>query len=325
MATKRDEETIHRLKSKGDPSLWSKIHQIYLKMDKRQNIAISLPPVGIEFDEQNYSTKINDAKLKAAEFAYAKGEQLLKLESRFEARKAYAKFVEAKKYHSQYKDVDNKLAEAKFKGITNVFFSIEDHSKVVAPQGLIQEIQRINMDGLNETWKNYETYVDTNKIYHYSIFLNLKLIDVSPEGLKQNAFTETKKVEDGFDHVLDEEGNVQKDTLGNDIKEIRYKTIICSIRQFHQSKTARISGTIDYIDNFTNKVLKTEPITSDAIFEHHYAIANGDLNALKPETKAMLGVEPLPFPRDEPLILQAGEVLKNMTKEIIVRNRNFLK
>jgi hypothetical protein len=325
MATQRDNKAILRLKTKGDPSLWAKIYQIYLKMDTRQNLAISLPPVGIEFDEQNYTPKINNAKLKAAEYAYAKGEQLLKLENRFEARKAHAKFLEAKRYHRQYKEVDNKLAEAKFKGITNVFFSIEDHSKVVAPQGLIQEVQRINMDGLNETWKNYETFVDTNKTYHYSIFLNLKLIDVSPEGLKQNSYTETKKVEDGFDYVLDAEGNVKKDTLGNDIKEIRYKTIVCSIKEFHQSKTARISGTIDYIDNFTNKVLKTEPITSDAIFEHHYAIANGNLNALKPETKAKLGVEPLPFPRDEPLILQAGAVLKNMAKEIIVRNRRFLK
>jgi hypothetical protein len=325
MAMQRDEDAILRLKTKGDPSLWAKIYQVYLKMNSRQNIAISLPPVGIEFDEQNYTPKINNAKLKAAEYAYAKGEQLLTLNNRFEARKAHGRFLEAKRYEGQYKDVDNKLGEAKFKGMTNVFFSIEDHSKVVAPKGLIQEVQRINMDGLNETWKTYETYVDTNKTYHYSIFLNLKLIDVSPEGLKQNLFTEKRKVEDGFDYVLDAEGNVQKDTLGNDIKEVRYKTITCNIKEFHQSKSARISGTIDYIDNFTNTVLKTEPITSDAIFEHHYAIANGDLNALKPETKEMLGVEPLPFPRDEPLILQAGQVLKNMAKEIIVRNRSFLK
>jgi hypothetical protein len=325
MAMLRDEATILRLKTKGDPSLWAKIYQTYLKLNERQNLAISLPPVGIEFDEKNYTPSINNAKLKAAEYAYAKGEQLLKLENRFEARKAYARFLEVKRYEQQYKDVDNKLAEAKFKGITNVFFSIEDHSEVIAPQGLIKEVQRINMDGLNEKWKNYETYVDTNKIYHYSIFLNLKLIDVSPEQLKQSLFTEKKKVEDGFDYALDAEGNVKKDTLGNDIKVIRYKTISCNIKSFHQLKSARISGTIDYIDNFTNKVLKTEPIASDAIFEHHYAIANGDLNALNNETRATLSIEPLSFPRDEALILQAGDVLKNMTKEIIYRNKNFLK
>jgi hypothetical protein len=324
MANQRDEDAILRLKTKGDPSLWAQIYQTYIKMNKRQDLAISLPPVGIEFTEKNYTPDINNAKFKAAAYAYAKGEELLKLDNRFDARKAHARFLEVKRYESNYKEVDNRLAEAKFLGMTNVFFRIEDHSRVVAPRGLIEEVQRINMDGLNEKWKNYETDVDTNKIYHYSIFLNLKVIDVSPEALKQSAITETKEVEDGFDYALDANGNVEKDTLGNDVKVVRYKTIRCLIKDFHQHKTARISGTIDYIDNFSNKVLKSEPITSDAVFEHHYAVAHGDLNALKPETTERLGFQPLPFPSDESLVLQAGDVLKNMTKEIIYRNKRFL-
>ncbi len=325
MATTRDEEAILRLKRKGDPSLWAKIYQTYLKMDKRQNLAISLPPVGIEFEEKDYTPNINESRLKAAEYAYAKGDQLLKIDNRFEARKAYNRFLEVKRYDEYYKDVDAKLAEAKFKGITNIFFKIEDHSKVVAPKGLIAEIQRINMDELNSTWKNYDTYVDTNKIYHYSVFLNINLIDVSPEEVKQNMYRESREIEDGFDYELDANGNVKKDTAGNDIKVIRYKTIVCDVKELHQFKTARISGTIDYIDNYTNKLLKSEPITSDAVFEHHYAVANGDLTALKPETRHKLGIDPLPFPFDEPLILQAGDVLKKITKDIIVRNKSFLK
>ena len=325
MATTRDNEAIVRLKRKGEPALWAKIYQTYLKMDKRQNLAISLPPVGIQFDEVDYTPELNNAKLKAAEYAYARGSQLLKIDNRFEARKAHARFLEVKRYEEHYKDVDAKIAEAKFKGITNVYFQIEDNSKVVAPKGLIQEVKRINMDELNTTWRNYETYVDTNKTYHYSIFLNLNLIDVSPEEVNQNVYMESKKVEDGFDYVLDANGNVTKDTLGNDIKTIRYKTITCNIKEISQRKTARISGTIDYIDNFNNKLLKSEPITSDAKFEHFYAIANGDLDALLPATRQKLGVDPLPFPRDEPLILQAGDVLKNMTKDIIFRNKDFLK
>ena len=325
MANTRDEATIMRLKKKGDPALWAKIYQTYLKMDKRQNLAISLPPVGINFEEKEYNSEIKNAKLKATEYAYAKGIQLLKIDNRFDARKAHSRFLEVKRYDQYFKDVNEKLAEAKFKGITNVFFSIEDHSKIVAPKGLIAEVQRINMDELNSAWKNYDTYVDTNKTYHYSVFLNLKVIDVSPEEVKQNAYVESREVEDGFDYQLDANGNVVKDTLGNDIKVIRYKMISCNVKEVVQLKTARVSGTIDYIDNFNNKLLKSEPITSDAKFEHFYAIANGNLDALKPETRHKMGVDPMPFPRDEPLILQAGEVLKNMTKDIIVRNKSFLK
>jgi hypothetical protein len=325
MAKTRDEATIMRLKKKGDPALWAKIYQTYLIMYKRQNLAISLPPAGINFEEQDYLPEISNSKLKATEYAYAKGNQLLNIENRFKARKAHSHFLEVKRYDQFYKNVDEKLAEAKFKGITNIYFQIEDQLNVIATEGLIQEIKRINIDELNTSWKNYETYVDTNKTYHYSIFLNLKLIDVSPEEVKQNAYIESREVEDGFDYQFDANGNVAKDTLGNDIKVIRYKMISCNVKEVVQLKTARVSGTIDYIDNFNNKLLKSEPITSDAKFEHFYALANGNLDALKPETRHKLGIDPMPFPRDEPLILQAGEVLKNMTKDIIVRNKNFLK
>jgi len=325
MAKTRDEATIIRLKKKGDPALWAKIYQTYLIMNKRQNLAISLPPVGINFEEQDYLPEISNSKLKATEYAYAKGNQLLNIDNRFKARKAHSRFLEVKRYDQFYKNVDEKLAEAKFKGITNIYFQIEDQLNVIATEGLIQEIKRINIDELNTSWKNYETYVDTNKTYHYSIFLNLKLIDVSPEEVRESNFLESKQVEDGFDYVLDVNRNIEKDTLGNPIKVVRYKTINCNVKEVVQQKTARISGSIDYIDNFTNKLLKSEPIISDAIFEHFFVLANGDLNALSLETRSSLGVEPIPFPGDEILILQAGEVLKSMTKDVIVGNKSFLK
>ena len=325
MAKNRDEATINRLKSKGDPALWAEIYRTYLKLDQHQNLAISLPPVGIQFTEVNYTPEINNAKLKAAAYAYAKGVQLLSYNNRFEARKAHNRFLEVKTYDKNYKDVNNKLAEAKYMGMTNVYFEIVDNAQVVAPLGLIEAIQQINVNDLNETWKNYDTRVDTNKMYHYAIFLNLKMIDVSPEELKENNYVENKTVEDGFDYVLDANGNVQKDTLGNDIKIIKYKTISCQVKELQQFKTARISGTIDFYDNLTNELLKSEPITSDTKFEHHSVIANGNLNALSAATRSKLGGEPLPFPADESLILQAGEVLKQMTKSIVVGNKNSLK
>ena len=81
MATVRDNEAIVRLKRKGDPALWAKIYQTYKKMDARQNLAISLPPVGIQYTEVNYTPDLNNAKAKAAEYAYAKGTQLLKIDN----------------------------------------------------------------------------------------------------------------------------------------------------------------------------------------------------------------------------------------------------
>ncbi len=71
--------------------------------------------------------------------------------------------------------------------------------------------------------------------------------------------------------------------------------------------------------------MKAEPITSDAFFENFYANANGDINALSPASLKELQSEPVPFPPSPALIIQAGEVLKGMTKDIIVKNKSYLK
>ena len=74
-----------------------------------------------------------------------------------------------------------------------------------------------------------------------------------------------------------------------------------------------------------NKLMKKEPITSDALFEHFYTIARGDLNALSPKTASELQSEPITFPPSEGLIIQAGNVLKGMTRDIIINNKTYLK
>lgn len=325
MANKIDQTAVDRLRKEGDPANWDKIYALYSNMRKRQDLFQTLPPVGLNIDIVDYDEKVNSAKTNATEYAYANGVALLKKNNRFDARKAYAEFLQVKSYKSNYKDVDEKLAESKFLGTTNVYFSIEDVSNVVAPKGLIQALKQINVNELDREFLNYDAVGDTTRIYHYTILLNMKLIDVSPEETKQNAYIESKKIKDGYEYVLDENGNVKKDTAGNDIKVPKYKTITCNVKEYHQRKTARISGTIDYIDNANGQVLKSEPITSDAHFEHFYAIANGDFEALKPETLKKINVEPVPFPPDEALILQAGDVLKGMTKNIIDKNKTFLK
>ncbi len=71
--------------------------------------------------------------------------------------------------------------------------------------------------------------------------------------------------------------------------------------------------------------MKKEPIASDALFEHFYAMANGDFAALSPKTLQEIKSEPVPFPPSEALIIQAGNVLKGMTKDIIVNNKEYLK
>ncbi|MBI2280857.1 MAG: hypothetical protein HYU68_09240 [Bacteroidetes bacterium] len=325
MAYLKDNTEVNRLKGTGDPANWAQIYTIYVRMNRRQDLAKSLPPVGIVYEEQNFIPEIENARNKAAEYAYAKGVELLGKNLKLAARDAYSRFVEAKSYITYFKDVDEKIAEARFKGTTNVFFTIEDKSQTVAPKALIDELKAINVDELDQEWISYDNYIDSTRTYHYSIILVMNQIAVSPEEVKETVAQESKEIPDGFSYALDANGNVKKDSLGNDIKIPKFKTIHCAIKRVQQRKSARISGNINYYDNVANKLMKAEPITSDAFFENFYANANGDINALSPASLKELQSEPVPFPPSPDLIIQAGNVLKGMTKDIIVKNKSYLK
>jgi len=326
LANAKDITEINQLKQIGDPANWSKIFFLYSNLIRRQELAAKLPPVGINYDKTDYSKDIENARNQATVYAFEKGNELLLTNNRFDARKAFNLFIEAKNFTPNYPLVDEKIAEAKYFGTTNVFFRIENNANIVAPQTMMDNVQSINIDDLDANWLNYDSYIDTTLLYHYSIILNMELIAVSPEELKETVSSESKEIPDGFDYVLDANGNVKKDSLGNDIKITKYKTISCTVKRYQQRKAAKIAGTLNYYDNLSSNLIKTDPIVSEAFFENFYGLVFGDLAALSPETQKQLNANrPMPFPPSEALIIQAGEVLKAMTKDIIVKNKGVIK
>ncbi len=149
----------------------------------------------------------------------------------------------------------------------------------------------------------------------------MKNINVSPESVKELQYTETKEVPDGFQYLLDKNGNVKKDSSGNDLKLPKTKIISCNISEVYQNKKAIIAGTLDFINNSSGQLVKTDPITSENFFEFRSATGFGDTSILKPETKAKLGKKPIPFPSNFEMILAAGQTLKGMVKNIIWTNK----
>lgn len=325
LANHKDKAEIDRLKNVGDPANWGKIYSLYINLKRRQDLASTLPPVGVNYDETNYTADIENAKTQATVYAYEKGNELLLTNDRFKAREAHVYFLEAKRYTHNYNDVDDKINQALLLGTTNIYFKIEDNAQLVAPKAMMDNLQNMEVNDLDGNWINYDAYVDNNKLYHYSIILSLDLIEVSPEELKETTTVETKEIEDGFDYVLDANGNVTKDTLGNDIKIIKYKTISCTVNRYQQKKAARITASMNYYNNLSESKLKAEPIVSDAFFEHFYTVAVGNLEALTPETRKELSTKAVPFPPSETLIIQAGDVMKAMAKEAIVANKSLVK
>jgi hypothetical protein len=329
LANQNDNEKIEQLKLSGQPDIWEKIYLSYDALQKRQEKVARLAQVinlnYIGYQYVNYSNEISNAKNKAAEYYYVHAKTLLDKGDKYSARTAYDELQKVKTYFPNYKDADDLIKIAYNKGNTYVLFKIENNSQSILPLAFEEELTRSSLADLNQKWTVYDAKPLENFFYDYFITVNIKLIDISPESLNQNHYKESKQIADGWKYKLDKNGNVMKDSLGNDIKIPKFKTISCNINEVQQSKAIIIAGTLDFINNTTRQIIKTDPVRAEWFFKNNFATSNGDLSALTPQTAAKLQSSQMPFPSNADMILQAGNVLKTMCKDIIRRNNSLLK
>jgi hypothetical protein len=330
-ANNRDKDKILFMKKEGSPDCWGDVYAIYSQMKYRQDLVKPLLPLHVEsqnrdarFEILDFDNEIINAKKNASEYSYAHALSLLDKNNRMDARKAYTELLKVKNMYSEYKDVDQQLNRARDLGISYVLFKMQNTTGVPLPPTFEEELTKITLTDLDGDWIRYHTHEIKDMHYDYTILVNMKNISVSPEGVKEIHYTESKDVSDGFQYALDAHGNVKKDSLGNDIKIPRTKTIRCNVVETYLSKKSIIAGTLDYIDNTNNQLLKTAPIASENFFEYRFATFMGDGNALKPETFEKTQRQPIVFPPGFDMLLKAGETLKGMVKDIIYNNKSIL-
>ena len=90
-----------------------------------------------------------------------------------------------------------------------------------------------------------------------------------------------------------------RDSLGNDIKVKKYKTLQCALISTLQTKACRIEGDIETIQMNPNKLLKKDPMGAQSTFENVSARALGDIGALNAsqlqKTKTQLMIFPFRY------------------------------
>ncbi|MCF8296365.1 MAG: hypothetical protein K9J13_02370 [Saprospiraceae bacterium] len=327
LANQQDNDRIKFLRQSGQPDIWDEVFVKLNNMKVRQENVKRLPSsilANINFVPVDYDSEIISAKQKAAEYFYAHASSLLDRKEKFAARQAYDEFHKVKNYYSSYKDVDKKINEAYNYGMNYVLFTMQNKSGIMIPKNFESDLLKISLTNIAGKWVAFDTKQDNKLFYDYSIYLNLKVIDVSPEYVKEKEYVESKKVKDGYQYVKDSNGNVMKDSLGNDLKVPKYIEKKCYITEYYLSKKAIVSGTLDFWNNRTKQLIKTDPVTTEFFFEHRFAEAKGDRSVLKKETLKLVKTRPLPFPPDLDMIYRTNENLKEMTKSIIVRNRSLV-
>ena len=325
LANERDRNIINELRISGQPDIWEDLFKRYSMMRQRQDVVSRLPYEvlqKINYEKVDYNTEIAEAKNNAAAFYYANGVKLLESGDRMSARKAYNQFSFIRKYFSNYKDVDVKLQQALAQGTNHVIFKMQNHARVALPKDFEAEILKISLSSLNKRWVEFDTQFDEQMYYDYSIFLNLKQIEVSPQNMETEKYKETKKVGDGWEYVLDNNGNVMKDSLGNDMKRAKYKDITAYITLTKMNKRSVVKGSLDYFDNRSGQLIKTIPITSEFIFDYKSGVFAGEEAALTNKSKAYIKNKPAPFPTDLQMIFDTSEELKRIAFSTVKRDRN---
>jgi len=331
LANQIDEDRIKFLKQENNPESWDEVVARYSTMKDRQSRVRTVLPLKIDGQQINYTfvdydQEIIDAKGKAADYFYKDARQLMKQNTKQSFRQAYDELVRAKTYRSgQFPDIDNLMAEARYRGISRVLVQVNNLTHLRLSEEFMDGLLEINTADLENMWVEYHLKdMDPSIDYDYNILINLEMINVSPENVSQNDKMFKKEVKDGFEYVLDKKGNVMKDSLGNDIKVPKYKTLSCTVIESFQQKAVRIEGNMEMQSTHPAKLIKKEPIAAENVFEHRSARAIGDIEALDEKQLQLLQSKFLPFPTDGDMIFNCSETLKYAIRDAVYRNRRYI-
>lgn len=330
LANQQDLERIKFLQQEGSANRWDEIYQLYTRLKNRQNEIRKVTPITyngrtIQFSYIDYDSQIIEAKKKAADYYYAHAQKLMKSGAKEDYRKAHAELKRVKVFYPSYANVDKMMREAKEKGTSRAIIRLDNKTGGNLPKDYLTSLITFGVADLNQEWVEYYIVKPSyNTVFDYEIKINLNQLYVSPDEATEKITVEERKVDDGWEYELDPNGNVKKDSLGNDIKHPKYKVISCQVIETYQKKMISFKGTIRYLDNQTTQVLLSKPIVAEHFFEHFSYTANGDLNALTPQTRKKIDIRPAPFPSDMDLVFEVRPTLQNLIKDVLWQNRSVL-
>ena len=323
-ANDRDLNEIKRLESTNNPEFYRRIYETYVALDARQEAIKPLLPLNLDgkevrFKFKNYTDALFNSKDQVSNHLYEEALALLELDDKLQIRKAYNLLDYIERINPNYDDTRSLLDEAHQRGIYHVIVSVENQTAQIIPQPLEAALLDFETYGLNQFWTSYHNNASQQENFDYSMKLQLQQIIISPEQVKEREILRERRVRDGWEYQLDINGNVMKDSLGNDIKVDKYIDVQARVIELQQFKSSQILGEVVYIDLTSNQLFGRHPIDSGFIFDNVYATFRGNRRALTDEDIALTRNEPFPFPTNEQMVFETGEDLKNQMKQIITR------
>ena len=327
--TERELQNIEFLKRDGNPANFEAIYNSYSNLKQIQERIRPLLPLQVydenryaEFDFNNYDEQIIASKTELSEYLYGNASNLLSnAANKFDYRRAYDDFRYLEQINPGFSDTKEKMDLAYTKGLDYVKVNMVNDTDQIVPERLEEELLNFNTFGLDDLWTEYHANPLKEIDYDYEMQVAFRNISISPEQVSERQIIKEKQIKDGYEYLEDENGNLVKDSLGNEIKVDRLKTVRCNFYQFTQHKAAQVVGNVQYIDLKTKQAVNSYPLSSEFIFEHIYANYDGDKRALDNNLVSLLNLAAVPFPSNEQMVYDAGEDLKARLKNIIIRHK----
>lgn len=321
-ATERDLKSIEYLTKDNNPENYLRIYDFYVDLDNRQERIKPILPLHVnnkevKFNMRDYSNQIITHKNNASQHLYNNALALLKSPNKMDYRYAYNDFMEIENINPNFKDVRQLINTAHQLGTDYVIVHMKNDTQKVIPKRLETDLLNFSTYGLNQLWTVYHNTPTNDVKYDYNMLVNLRQINISPEQIKERQIIKEKQIVDGKKNLLDNKGNVVKDSLGKNIQVDNLKTIRCEYYEFRQFKSVQVTGNVEYVNLNTKQLEDAFPVSSEFVFEHIYASYKGDKRALDTDLLPFLERRAVPFPTEEQMIYDSGEDLKAQLKRII--------
>lgn len=323
--TDRELQDIAFLQNDGNPANLEKIYNKYLQLKNTQERIKPLLPLFINeegrearFDFVNYDNRILNTKDDLSEHLYESASNLL-ASAKYKAdyRAAYDDLKYLQEINPGYRETVAKMDEAYNKGLEYVRVKIGNQTQQIIPERLEKELLDFNAFGIDNFWLQYHTNPLKNIKYDYAMDVDFMEINVSPERVNETQIIKERQIKDGWEYLLDNDGNVVKDSLGNKIKVDKMRTVTCKFFQFTQTKSAQIGAKVSFTDLKNGQEINSYPLSSQFVFEHIFANYQGDQRALDDDLLVYLNAREVPFPTNEQMVYDAGEDLKARLKGIV--------
>jgi hypothetical protein len=323
-AVDKDYRDLVRFKADTNPASIEQVYETYVSLDKRQEALRSILPLHlngkeVDFRFTDYTNDIITSKKTLSDYLYNNAINLLNSNHKLNARKAYEELEYLDRINPNYKNLTSLFNEAKFKGTDFIEVQLINDSQTIIPSRLEEDLLDFNAYDINSFWTNFHINKDPKITYNKKLEILFRNIEVSPERITERQLIREREIKDGFEYVLDQNGNVAVDSLGNGIKVDKFITVTCNLFEITQEKASRILADVILTDLEKNQKAEDFPIDSEFVFTHIFGEADGDARALSKEDKDLIKLREIPFPSNEQMVFDTGEDIKYQLKNIIKR------